>query len=135
MVCAEAFAEAIVELTQALVNAPDDQVAACYAARGYALLSQGEFARAIDNCNLAIEHDPSSGEAYAWRGSAHAGLRQWGQAIEDYVDAISLTPQSEKEYRAILGAHLDEAIADFTQTIRAGQATGEVLRSRGTAYM
>ncbi len=130
-----AFAEAIVELSQALVEAPDEHVAQCYAARGYAHLCKSDFDRATEDCNLAIENNPADGEAYAWRGSAFAGRRMWSEAIEDYVEAISLSPENEVEYREVLGAHLDEAIGDFTTTIRTGQAIADDLRGRGTAYM
>ena len=130
----EAYAEAVIELSQALVEAPDEHVSQCYSTRGYAHLCNGDFVRAIDDCDLAIENDPSDGEAYAWRGSAHAGQRQWSQAIDDYIDAIGLSPENEAEYREVLLAHLDEAISDFTHAIRGGQATAEVFRSRGTAF-
>src|SRR5690349_510033 len=116
----EKFAEAIVELSRALVEAPDEHVAQCYATRGYAQLCYGEYQLAIDDCNLAIEHDKTDGEAFAWRGSAHAGLSHWRETIDDYLVAIRLCPEKADEYRDILLAHLDDAIRDFTSRINGG---------------
>ena len=47
----EAYPEAVIELSQALVEAPDDEVAQCYATRGYAHLCQGDFNKAIEIYN------------------------------------------------------------------------------------
>lgn len=130
----EQYADAIVQLSQALVEAADDAVAKCYATRGYAYLCTGDLARAIDDCNQAIEHDPSDGEAYAWRGSGFAGQQLWPQAIDDYVEAIRLAPDKEIEYRHVLEAHLSEAIKSYSRKLRGGVKSPHVLRDRGIAY-
>jgi tetratricopeptide (TPR) repeat protein len=129
----EKFADAVVQLSQALVEAPDEYVAQCYATRGYAQLCARRFEQAIDDCNLAIEHDATDGEAFAWRGSANAELKQWRPAIDDYLQAIALSPEKHEEYRDILDVHLRAAIEDFTRKIRAGGATADVYRDRGLA--
>ncbi len=130
----EKFGEAVVQLSQALVEAPDDYVAQCYATRGYAYLCDGQFERALDDCNLAIEHDPTDGEAYAWRGSAQAGLRKWRAAMDDYVDAIRLAPDKQHEYGEVLLEHVKQAIGEYSRVIRGGAATVDVFRNRGVAY-
>ena len=57
----EQFEEAIVEFTQALVEAPEEYVPQCYASRGYAYFATDQFERAIDDCDHALADDANHG--------------------------------------------------------------------------
>jgi tetratricopeptide (TPR) repeat protein len=128
------YAPAVSELSQAIVEAPEEEVGKCYSTRGYAQLCLGNAAAAIDDCTLGISHDPFDGEAYAWRGSAYAVERQWRSAIEDYLMAIRLVPESAAEYRQIATAHAQHAIAEFTSLERQKKANTQTIFDRGIAY-
>ena len=49
-----------------------------------------EYRVAIEHLNRAIELDPKCYDAYNNRGAAHKELRNYGQAISDYRDALRL---------------------------------------------
>ncbi len=131
----EDFAAAIIEFTQALVEAPDGSVAECYANRGYAYFSTDQFQRAIDDCSQALSYDRESAEAYAWRGAAYADLKDWREAIKDYFDAIRYCPDDVLgEYEEILRSYAEQAIPDYHRAIRTDPDQAQLYQDRGVAF-
>jgi len=129
------YEAAITPLSRALVEAPDDAIARCYAARGYAYLCLGDFDRAIIDSNQAIDLNANDGEAYACRGSAYAGNAQWRNAIHDYEAAIRLTPAKALEYEQIVNSHLEEALSDLTEEIAANKTDPTPYRDRSAVHV
>jgi hypothetical protein len=124
--------EAIVELTQALVEAPDESLAECYAHRGYAYLTSDQFQRAIDDCQQAIASNARMAEAYAWRGAAYAGLRRWREAILDYVEAIRLARDpARQEYEEIAKSYADRRSPNTTARFATSRKMPGCIRTAG----
>lgn len=128
------YDSALTSLSQALLDAPDDELAPCYATRGYAYLCLGDCQRAVDECTRALDRNPRDGEALAWRGSAFAGLRQWRRAIEDYGEALRLTPEHATEFEPIALSHVENALADFRESVRRGESSAALFHDRGVIY-
>ena len=131
----EDYDDALTSLSQALINAPDDELFQCYSMRGYVYLCLEEFDRAIDDCTAAIDCDASDGETFTWRASAYAGLGQWRQAIEDYTKAIQVSPKNAKQYRQVAASHTDQAIQAFQEKIDAGDRSAQLFIDRGVIYL
>lgn len=128
------FAPALGELSQAIVDAPDHEIAKCYATRGYAQLCLGQYAPAVEDCSLAIGHDATDGEAFAWRGSAYAALHQWRAALDDYAQAIQLAPDSAEEYHTIAVQHAGRAIVELIEFERQRRISPQLYHDRAVAY-
>lgn len=64
---------------------------------------------AIDILNEYISAHPESDEAYTMRGMKYWGLGQRAEALNDYLEAIRLNPQS----RARLALQASEEILDY----------------------
>ena len=60
------------------------QHAECYTNRGEAYMRKGEFDRAIDELNKALELAPGSVEAYDKRGAAYAEKGKYDRAMEEF---------------------------------------------------
>ncbi len=80
------FTGAIEDYTRALAAQPRDALLHCR--RGWAYLVTGGDRLARHDFELAIEIDPSSGEAYAGRGSALAALGQFREAVRDAEESL-----------------------------------------------
>jgi len=121
-------------LSQALVLAPDEALGRIYGPRGYAFFRLGQYERAIEDCGEALARNPRDVEALAWRGSAHASLLHWREAIEDCLAAIHWAPEKAEDYVPLLVAYADQAIGELTRETRAG-AGGEAFFARGLAFL
>jgi len=62
--------------------------------RGYAYLLKGEYDRAIEDLNKAIQLKPKFAMAYNNRGIAHFRLQNWEKAIADLSKANQLKPNN-----------------------------------------
>ena len=111
---AKNYDAAIVAFAQALVEAPEEHVGQCYRSRGYAYLNKSDFDLAIEDCEAAINRNSGDAEAYAWRGAAYAGKQQWRETIDDYIEAIRLSPLTEVEYRKFANAFVETALVAFS---------------------
>ncbi len=60
-------------------------------------MSQGEFDKAIEDCNRALKADPHF-EAYSIRGDAYFQKREFDLAIDDYRKAKRVDAQVAKAY-------------------------------------
>ena len=58
----------------------------------------GQFKKAIDEYDKAVQADPEHGSAYASRGAAYEKLAEHERAIEDYDRAIELDPTVASSY-------------------------------------
>ena len=73
------------------------------------------------------------------RGNAYHDKGEFDKAIENYTEAIRLTPESVETYynRGIAygkKGEMDKAIEDFTEAIRLNPELAEAYHSRGRAY-
>ena len=64
------------------------QLALAYADRGAESLRQGEYQKAIDDCEKAIELNPELAEAYVTRAAVRLHQGEYGKAIADCNDAL-----------------------------------------------
>jgi tetratricopeptide (TPR) repeat protein len=89
----------IAACTQALnrVQAPRDHATA-YMYRCEAYTRKQEFAKALADCNEAIELDPKNVAAYFTRGNVHYANKDYDRAIVDFSKSIELDP---KYYRGL----------------------------------
>ncbi|BEG98230.1 tetratricopeptide repeat protein [Bacteroides sedimenti] len=58
------------------------------------LINEGEIERAIQALDLFIEKNPSCDEAFYLRGNAYRKQGNWQMAINNYLSAIEINPQS-----------------------------------------
>ena len=107
--------------------------------KGISFAMSGEYERAIEDFNKAIELDVNYTEAYLYRGSAYDELKEYERAIEDYNKTIELDVNYTKAYYA-RGLVYDElmqyerAIEDFNKTIELDPNFAGAYNNRGLAY-
>lgn len=70
-----------------------------WTAKGISFGESGEYEKAIEAYNKAIELNPNDAEAYFWRGRAYIDLERYERAIEDFDKAIELNPNEKVAYR------------------------------------
>lgn len=58
------------------------------------LISQGVLPEAISQLNRLIDSSDPDDELYYLRGNAYRKQGNWQQALNNYLEAISLNPQS-----------------------------------------
>ncbi|KAF5414220.1 MAG: Photosystem I assembly protein Ycf3 [Candidatus Methanogaster sp.] len=90
--------------------------------KGIDFRDSGEYEKAIECSDKAIELDPNYGDAYNTRGIVYDDLKQYERAIEDYNKAIELDPNGAYAYnnRGVTYNNLKKykkAITDFDQAI------------------
>jgi tetratricopeptide (TPR) repeat protein len=101
---------------------------------------KGEYAKAIEDCNKAIQLDPQFAEAYFSRGTAHLRKRDFDSAIADYGQAIQIDPKDARAYlnraMAYLGkCNYDKALADGDQAISLDPRNALAYVNRATVYL
>ena len=106
---------------------------------GWFTASDGEYDRAIEDCNKAIELDPSYAEPYSNRGAAYREKGEEDRAIEDYDKAIQLKPDFiEAHYNRAVAytkkGNFDRAIVGYTKTIELKCDLAAAYNNRGNAY-
>jgi len=93
-----------------------------YARLSSIFIGLGEFEKAIEACNEAIELNPNIAQAYYNRGNAYGKLKQHEKAIEDYNKAIELNLEYAAAYNNRGTAHgelkqHEKAIEDYNKAI------------------
>ncbi len=66
--------------------------------RGIVFHNKGEFTRALNDYNLALEIDPELARTYGNRGNTYAFMRQTSNALKDFTKAIELDPTYARAY-------------------------------------
>ncbi len=99
--------EAINSFTQALQLNTDADI---YNSRGFAYIHLGEFKKAIQDFDKAIEHDPTSVASYFNRGHVSLKEKNYEKSYKDFDTVIKLKPKDDTialahayRYRAITG--------------------------------
>jgi Tfp pilus assembly protein PilF len=98
-------------------------VDAAYYFRGLAYSAQGNYPRAIDDYNQAIEKKPDYALALDARGTALFNIGQYDKALEDYSEAIRIIPKNALSYanRGTVYSqkgNFEKAIADYSEAIK-----------------
>ena len=132
---------AIVACTSAISSGrlQGHDLAAAYNNRGFAYMANGDYERAIDDYNQAIELDPKYAFAYNDRGVAYYGKGDYDSAITDYNQAIQLDPKYAAAYYHRGNAYYgkkdyDGAITDYNQAIQLDPKHAVAYYCRGNAY-
>ncbi|HID19571.1 MAG TPA: tetratricopeptide repeat protein, partial [Methanophagales archaeon] len=75
--------------------------------KGIVFAMSGEYEKAIECFNKAIELDPNYARAYYNRGNAYYYLKQYERAIEDYNKTLELDPNYAYAYNNRGNAYSD----------------------------
>ena len=65
-----------------------------FVSQGASYYNVGQYQRAIEDYDKAIELDPNNDRTYQQRGDCYVELGQYQRAIEDYGKAIELDPNN-----------------------------------------
>lgn len=108
--------------------------------RGVALNNEGEYLKAIEILNKAIEIDPNLALAYNNRGWSYLELGQYEQAISDCNKAIDLDPRlalaySNRGLAYVKLSHYEQALADCNKAIDLNPNLALAYTNRGQAYI
>jgi len=108
--------------------------------RGYAYDELGEYQRALQDYDRAIELDPNYAKAYHNRGIAYDELGEYQRALQDYGCAIELDPNYAKAYhnRGDAYSELGEyqrALQDYDRAIELDPNYAISYYNRGDAYL
>ncbi|KAB2628985.1 inactive TPR repeat-containing thioredoxin TTL3-like [Pyrus ussuriensis x Pyrus communis] len=98
------FSEACVVYSQGLQHDPHNSILLCNRAACRSKL--GQFEKAIEDCNAALDLQPSYSKARLRRADCNAKLERWGAAIQDYEMLIRETPGDEEVGKALFEAKI-----------------------------
>ncbi|KAH0989254.1 hypothetical protein GBA52_000737 [Prunus armeniaca] len=101
---ASKFSEACVVYSQGLQHDPHNSVLLCN--RAACRTKLGQFEKAIDDCNAALNVLPSYSKARLRRADCNAKLERWGASIQDYEVLIRETPGDEEVGKALFEAKI-----------------------------
>ena len=107
--------------------------------RGVAYAKLGNYGRAIEDYDRAIEINPQCADAYYNRGAAYAKLGNYRRAIEDYDRAIEIDPECALSHVYRGAAYLElanpgQALSDYDRAIEIDPANPDGYANRGAAY-
>jgi protein O-mannosyl-transferase len=107
--------------------------------RGAAYAKLGNYSRAIEDYDRAIEINPQYSEAYNNRGVAYGKLGNYRRAIEDYDRAIEIDPECVLSYVYRGAAYLElanpgQALSDYDRAIAIDPENPDGYSNRGAAY-
>jgi tetratricopeptide (TPR) repeat protein len=115
--------QALVRKNQGTFRATPDQVRGWHHQKVGKCESAGAWADAITHLDYVIEHVPNADSLHFRRGSAHAKLGHWPEAIASYREAIRLNKDDVQAHNGIgivfcIKGQWDEATASFREAIR-----------------
>ena len=107
--------------------------------KGREHLEHNEWGLARSSFSVAIELDPKSAEAYAYRAKANDNAHKLDDALEDGDKAVDLDSNSALAYAFRCEVYadkgdLDKAIADGDRAVDLDPKSAVARRSRGYAY-
>ena len=110
-----------------------------FAKRGLAHARKAEHARAIEDYDEAIRHNPSNASALTNRGIACIETGRHDRAIEDFDQAIRLEPSNPQHlnnrgFAYAMKGQDDRAIQDYDQAIRLNPSYAFTLNNRANAF-
>lgn len=110
-----------------------------YRNRGRRARGEGDYHKAVEAYNGAIELDGNYATDYFWRAEAYYELGEHQKAIEDYTKAIELNPKDVIAYNNRGWAYHDlgeyaKAIDDCTTAIELDPRYATAYNNRGYAY-
>lgn len=111
------YKKALNDFTMALTLEPSAEI---YRERAWTYNMLGEWQKAIEDCNQAIQRDPKLTDAYISRARSYCELQNWKKALEDSDIAIKLGPPHPVAYinRALAlskTGRFDEALKDLNK--------------------
>ncbi|MDD4267830.1 MAG: tetratricopeptide repeat protein [Pirellulaceae bacterium] len=127
---------AIGDLTEAIRHKPRDGQA--YSRRGVAHFTLKQFPEAVNDFTSSIEIDNDSSD-YVRRGKALQVMGRADEAIADFTKAAQIDPKNVAAYYYLGDCLLqrddrEQAIAAFSEAIRAGEAVAEPPEELSSAY-
>ncbi|MEE8329020.1 MAG: tetratricopeptide repeat protein [Thermodesulfovibrionia bacterium] len=107
--------------------------------KGTSYTKKGQYDKAINDYNKAIEINPKFAVAYINRGLAYRRKGQYNQAISDFNKAIEINPKFALAYTNrglayINKAQYDRAISDFNKAIEINPKFALAYTNRGLVY-
>jgi tetratricopeptide (TPR) repeat protein len=107
--------------------------------KGLKFYESGNFKKALNPFNKAIQLNPQYAEAYIGRGAAYADLGNFRQAIDDFNKAIKLKPQAIVSYSHRGHAYYwlgnyQQTINDNSKIIELNPHVADAYIMRGLAY-
>ncbi|KAK7318593.1 hypothetical protein RJT34_03296 [Clitoria ternatea] len=94
------FSEACVAYGEGLEHDPYNSVLLCNRAACRSKL--GQFEKAVEDCNAALNLRPSYSKARLRRADCNAQLKRWKASIQDYEILLEETPDDEEISKALL---------------------------------
>ncbi|CAN8234003.1 unnamed protein product [Cochlearia groenlandica] len=101
---ASKFELACVVYTEGLEKEPYNALLLCN--RAASRFKIGLFEKAIEDCTLALDLQPSYGKARRRRADCYAKLEKWERAIKDYEMLLVEIPEDEETKRALADANV-----------------------------
>lgn len=110
-----------------------------YRNRGRRARGEGDYHKAVESYNGAIELDGNYAYDYFWRAEAYYELGEHQKAVEDYTKAIELSPRYATAYNNRGFAYHDlgeysKAIEDYDRVIAFKPMDAAAYNDRGYAY-
>ncbi len=121
-------------------NEESYEVAGLWFDRGNVILVQGDFFKAIEYYNKALELNSKYAKAYANRGKAKQELKEYDEAIKDYDKALGLNPKLVEAYINRGGAKMelkeyDKAIKDYDKALELNPNLAKTYEGLILAYL
>ena len=131
------YKEAILELDQAAVLAPND--ARAFSRRGFARFQLKEYPNAIEDFKHSIDLAPTATDHFN-RGLCYVKMKRCDEAIEDFDAAIRLDPQYAAAYYSRSQCHLkkeeyEAVVVDATKAIELFKTSSEPGFALADAYV
>jgi tetratricopeptide (TPR) repeat protein len=102
-------------------------------ALGRAHFNLGDYNKAAEYINKAIETDPNNAKAHYYHGMVYLKMENFDQAILDFNKAISLNPENKEAYLFRTSAY-ELAIKFYTESIRSDPRMIKSYLNRGVAF-